>query len=73
VSAISGLSMYDSLAGQATSVATSQAREQIGMAVMKQIIDQNKQQGEAIVEMIQAGSPASLASEGLGQNVDVYA
>jgi hypothetical protein len=68
--AIGDVSMSNTLASWATEMKGSNLASQIGVAVMKQIMDQQKQQGEAIIQMMQQ-TPRPAGSS--GSVVDVYA
>jgi Putative motility protein len=58
-----------SIASQATAMQGENMGLQIGTAVMKKIQDQEKQQGAALIQMIQQTASAVSASG----HVDVYA
>jgi hypothetical protein len=60
---ISGVSdITSSLSQQASLMQGNKVQQQIGVAILKQTMDQQKTAGEAIVKMIQngPGSPGSL-------------
>jgi len=63
------VSMLSALAGLATNMVNEQVQSQLGVAILKQTLDQEKQQGAALVNMIQA-TPRPAASNHL---VDLYA
>jgi hypothetical protein len=67
---VSGVSMYDSLASLAVDRANSQTRAKISMAVLSQTIDQAKQQGQMLVDMIAHDTPSP---DGVGANLNVLA
>jgi hypothetical protein len=48
----------------------SQVGLQIGVAVMKQVQDQQKQQAAALIKMIQQANTAAAAANG---HIDIYA
>ena len=48
-------------------------REQISMAVLRQVQAQNRQQGEALVQMIRDSAPKPIVPSGTGQMVDISA
>ena len=50
---VSGVSMVDSLAVLASGMQSTQLDSQLGMAVMKSIMDQQEQFAQALVQMIQ--------------------
>ena len=58
------------LASTATAMQGEQTGQQIGVAVMKSIQDQQKQQGAALVQMMRQTAAASAAASG---HVDIYA
>jgi len=66
---ISGVSLIDSLASQAVSMQSGNVATQISSAVLKNILDAQKQQGEALVAMISQ----SPSLDGTGQLIDVLA
>jgi len=67
---ISGISSFnDVLATQATEMKASQVGQQISAAVLKEVLDQQKQQGNLLVQMIRQTAPA----DGAGQLVDILA
>jgi hypothetical protein len=64
---ISGASLTDSLVNMASNLQASKVAMQIGVAVLKQIQDQQKAQAQALINMI--SQTPSL--DGTGQVVDV--
>ena len=50
---VSGVSMVDSLAVLASGMQSTQLDSQLGVAVMKSIMDQQEQFAQALVQMIQ--------------------
>ncbi len=50
---VSGVSMVDSLAVLASGMQSTQLDSQLGMAVMKSIMDQQEQFAQALIQMIQ--------------------
>ena len=59
-----------SIASTGTAMKGNQVGQQIGVAVMKQVQDQEKQQGAALIKMIQQTNTATAAASG---HVDIYA
>jgi hypothetical protein len=70
---ISGLSQVDSLARLAMDNAGSRANSDIAMVVLKQTMDQQKQQTAALLALIDQGTAGGSSPDGLGQIVDVRA
>jgi hypothetical protein len=64
---ITGVSMTDNLATMATNLQSNNMSLQFGTAVMKNILDSQKQQGEALVRMI--NQTPSL--NGTGTRIDI--
>jgi len=64
-------SIENSLATLATSQQAGNVQQQIGSAVLKQLMDNQKMQAEALIKMINATHPPSL--DGTGENVNVGA
>jgi hypothetical protein len=66
---ISGSSMSDGLINQAIGLQSSNLGLQFSTAILKNLMDSQQQQGQALVAMIrQTPSP-----EGTGQNIDIRA
>ncbi len=71
---ITGISQADSLAYMAVANASSRTGTGIAMAGLKQTLDQEKQEGQALVAMINnSNSAGPLSTGGLGQSVNVSA
>ena len=68
---VSGVSMSNALATQATDMQALDVASQISIAVLKQVQQQEQQQAAALIEMIQ-DTPAPI-SDGVSQYIDVYA
>ena len=68
--AVGDVSMSSMLASWATEMKGASVASQIGVAVMKQVLDQQQQAGEAIIQMMQQ-TPRPGGST--GSVVDVYA
>jgi hypothetical protein len=68
---VSGISTSHALAAQATDMKALSVASQIGIAVIKQIQQQELQQAAALIEMIQ-DTPAPI-SDGVSQHIDIYA
>ena len=58
------------IASAATDMQNQSVGTQIGVAVMKQVQDQEKQQAAALIQMIRQNASAAAAARG---HVDVYA
>jgi hypothetical protein len=67
---VSSTSSFSGLAGMATNMRAGELGMQISMAVMKQALDSQKQQGQALVQMIQSSTPSL---NGTGSIVDIRA
>jgi len=61
--------MSSALAGFATNMVNDQVQSQFGVAILKQALDRDNQQGAALVNMISA-TPRPAASK---QLIDLYA
>ena len=67
---ISGMSDINStIIQQASGMKSAEVQQKIEAAVLKQTLDQQQMEGEALVKMIQA----SPSAEGTGQLVDILA
>jgi hypothetical protein len=66
---ISGVAMNDSLAAQATHMHSAQLGLRLATTVLKSVMDSQKQQGLAIVEMIRQTPSAA----GIGSRIDARA
>ncbi len=64
-------SMENSLANMATGMQGGRVQSEIGFAILKQILDNQKMQGQALVKMISTG-PTPTA-DGTGRNVNIGA
>ena len=67
---VSGVSLYDTLASMAVDRANSQTGAKIAMAVLKQTVDQTKQQGQMLVNMIAQDVPSP---DGVGAHLNLMA
>jgi hypothetical protein len=63
-------STSDYIAREATAMKSTSAQQQIGAAVLRSIMDQQKTSGEALVKMIQQGAVNQFASTG---HIDIRA
>jgi hypothetical protein len=70
---VSAISMVDSLARISVERSESQVAGQIAISVMKQTMDQAKQQAAAILAMGEQSGGQSPSADGLGQYLDVAA
>lgn len=68
---IGSISSFEGLAGMAANLRAGDVGMQISAAVLKQALDTQKQQAQALVQMIQSGSPPS--PDGTGRILDVRA
>jgi hypothetical protein len=68
---IGSISSFEGLAGMATNLHAGELGLQISTAIMKQVMDSEKQQAQALVRMIQSGTPPS--PDGVGSILDVRA
>ncbi len=62
-------SLTDALASQATDMKASQVSQQISTTVLKSVLDQQKQAGEQLVQMIRQ----TPSADGAGKLVDILA
>ena len=67
---VSNVSSFDGLAGMASNLRSGELGLQISAAIMKQVLDSQKQQGQALVEMISSNTPSL---NGTGSIIDVRA
>ncbi len=66
---ISGVSFSDNLVSQAVGMRSNDLGLQLSSAILKNILDSQKQQGQALVDMISK----SPSLDGSGQNIDILA
>jgi hypothetical protein len=64
-------SMENSMAGVATDMQGGRIQEKIGFAILKQIMDSQKMQGELILKMIDSGPKPTV--DGTGSIVNIGA
>ena len=64
---VSGVSINDVLATQATHMKAGTIGTQLAITVLKSVLDSQEQQAQMLVEMIQQ----TAASTGVGSNVDI--
>lgn len=64
----------NAVAGMAVSMKQTQFRQEVGTAVLKMGMDQGRQAGEMINQVLQASTKAMRAAQPhLGSNIDLYA
>jgi hypothetical protein len=66
---IGSISSFEGLAGMATNLRAGDVGMQISAAVLKQALDTQKQQAQALVDMIQSSAPPS--PDGAGRILDI--
>jgi hypothetical protein len=64
------VSMSSALAGWASERVANQVQREVSTAVLKQILDQQQRQGEALIQMMATSTPPAGAT---GHQVDRYA